>query len=60
MSIMNNVKGIKVTEKQLKLFEYLRKNINNNGFRFLQEAHSLSNDEQEWKDDFRGPLFFSH
>ena len=56
---MNNVKGIKVTEKQLKLFEYLRKNINN-GFRFLQEAHSLSNDEQEWKDDFRGPLFFSH
>ena len=60
MSIMNNVKGIKVTEKQLKLFEYLRKNINNNGFRFLQEAHSLSNDEQELKDDFRGPLFFSY
>ena len=35
-------------------------NINNNGFIFLQEEHSLSNDEQELKDDFRGPLFFSH
>ena len=60
MSIMNNVKGIKVTEKQQKLFEYIMNNINNNGFIFLQEEHLLSNDEQELKDDFRGPLFFSH
>ena len=29
-------------EKQLKLFEYLKKNINDNGFIFLQETHSLS------------------
>ena len=42
--ISNNVKGIKASEKGLKSFEYLRKNINNNGFIFLQETHSSSND----------------
>ena len=58
--ISNNVKGTKASEKQLKLFVYLRNNINNNGFIFLQETRSLSNDEQKWKDDFGGLLFFSH
>ena len=52
------VKGIKASEKRLKLFEYLKNNINNNGFIFLQETHSLSNDELKWKDEFGGPLFF--
>ena len=56
--ISNNVTGIKASEKQLKLFEYLKKNINDNGFIFLQETHSLSNDELKWKDEFGGPLFF--
>ena len=58
--ISSNVKGVKVSEKRLKLFEYLRNNINNNGFIFLQETHSSLNDEQKWKDDFGSPLFFSH
>ena len=58
--ISNNVKGIKASEKRLKLFEYLKNNINDNGFIFLQETHSLSNDELKWKDEFGGPLFFSH
>ena len=57
--ISNNVKGIKASEKRLKLFEYLRNNINDNGFIFLQETHLLLNDELKWKDDFRRPLFFS-
>ena len=52
------VKGIKASEKRLKLFEYLKNNINDNGFIFLQETHSLSNDELKWKDEFGGPLFF--
>ena len=56
--ISNNVKGIKASEKWLKLFEYLKNNINDNGFIFLQETHSLSNDELKWKDEFGGPLFF--
>ena len=55
--ISNNVKGIKASEKRLKLFEYLKNNINGNGFIFLQETHSLSNDELKWKDEFGGPLF---
>ena len=58
--ISNNVKGIKASEKRLKLFEYLRNNINSNGFLFLQETQSSSNDEQKWKDYFGGPLSFSH
>ena len=45
----NNVKGIKDFEKRLKLFEYLRNNINNNGFVFLKETHSSLKDEQKWK-----------
>ena len=56
-SFISNVKGMKTSEK---LFEYLRNNINNNGFIFLQETHSSLNDEQKWKDDFGSPLFFSH
>ena len=68
MSIMNgnynfissNVKEIKASEKRLKLFQYLRNNINNNGFIFLQEIHSSSSDEQKWNEDFKGPLIFSH
>ena len=55
--ISNNIKGIKASEKRLKLFEYLKNNINGNGFIFLQETHSLSNDELKWKDEFGGPLF---
>ena len=55
--ISNNVKGIKASEKRLKVFEYLKNNINDNGFIFLQETHSLSNDELKWKDEFGGPLF---
>ena len=54
----NNIKGLKRSQTQLELFEYLRNNINNNGFILLQEINLSSNNEQKWKDDFRGPLFF--
>ena len=56
--ISNNVKRIKASEKRLKLFEYLKNNINDNGFTFLQETNSLSLDELKWKDEFGGLLFF--
>ena len=55
--ISNNVTGTKASEKRLKLFEYLRNNINN-GFTFSQETHSSSNDEQKSKDDFGGSSIF--
>ena len=57
--ISNNVKGIMASEKRLKLFEYLKNNIDDHGFIFLQKTHSLSNDELKWKDEFGG-TFFSH
>ena len=58
--ILNNINVIKTSEKQLKLFEYIRNNINNNGFIFIQETHLSSNDEQKWKDNFRGFSISSH
>ena len=56
--ISNNLNGRKASEKRLKLFAYPKNNINDNGIIFLQETHSLSNDELKWKDEFGGPLFF--
>ena len=58
--ISNSVKGMNASVKRLKLYEYLRNNINNNGFIFLQKTHSLSKDEQKWQDDFGSALYFSH
>ena len=58
--ISNNVKSICSSEKRLKIFEYLKNNIHHNGFVFLQETHSLMQDEKKWKDDLEDPLFFSH
>ena len=57
--ISNNVKGICSSEKRLKTFEYLKKNIHLNGFAFLQETHSLTQDEKKWEDDYKDSLFFS-
>ena len=53
--ISNNVKGIQASKKRLKLFEYLKQNINFNGFILFQETHSSLNDEKKWKDEFNGP-----
>ena len=54
------LKGIRSSEKRLKIFEYLKNNIHHNGFVFLQETHSLTQDEKKWKDDFKDPLLFWH
>ena len=56
--ISNNVKGIKASEKRLKLFEYIKNSIGNNGSIFFEETHLSINDEQKWKDVFKGPLSF--
>ena len=56
--ISNNVKCIRSSEKRLKIFEYLKNNIHHNGFVFLQETQSLTQDEKKWKDDFKDRLFF--
>ena len=58
--LSNNVKGIKASEKRLKLFEYFRNLSTPAGFVFLQETHSSVDVEKKWNDDFQGQLFFSH
>ena len=49
--ISNNVKGIRNSLKRLKFFYYLkeRKHV-----LFLQEIHTSSKDEIQWKDKFKG------
>ena len=58
--ISNNVKGIRSSEKILKIFEYVKNNIHHNSFVFLEETHPLTQDEKKWNYDFKDPLFFSH
>ena len=55
--ISNNVKGIRKSEKRIKIFEYLKNSISPNGFIFLQETHSSVN---WWCDELNGSLYFSH
>ena len=56
--ISNNVKRIQASKKRFKLFEYLKQNINFNGFISFQETHSSLNDKKQWKDEFNNPLLF--
>ena len=43
--ISDYVKGICSSQKRLKIFEYLKNNLHHNGFVFLQETHSLTQDK---------------
>ena len=54
--ITNNIKGIRNNSKRLSAVNKL----GNNGILFLQETHSTFNDEIIWKNDFNGPVFYSH
>ena len=42
---------------KLKLMQYFKDKIGSNG---VQETHSNSKVEQKWKEDFKGPILFSH
>ena len=58
--VTNNVKGLQSSKKRLKFIEYLKNKLESNGVLFLQETHSISNNENAWTDDFNGQVFFSH
>ena len=58
--LSNNVIGLKSSKKHLKMFEYFREKISNNGIIFLQETHSSEDTFNNWQNDFRGEAFFSH
>ena len=58
--VTKNVKGLQSTHKRLKMFEYFRNVLSPNGIIFLQETHFSINDEENWCDEFKVELFFSH
>ena len=41
-----NVKGIRFSEKKLKIFEYLKNTMQHYSFVFMQETHSLTQDKR--------------
>ena len=42
------------------MFEYFRDKISDNGLIFLQETHSSEDTFNNWQNDFKGEVFFSH
>ena len=56
----NNVNGLKSSKKCIKMFEYFREKILNNGIKFLQETHSSKDTFNNWQNDFKGEVFFSY
>ena len=56
--LSNNVNGLNSSKKGIKMFEYFTEKIVNNGILFLQEIHSSHDTVINWRDDFKGELFF--
>ena len=54
------LRDLKSLKRRIKVFEYLKNCISNNGFMFLEEIHSTVYDEKRWQDVLKGKLFFSH
>ena len=57
--LSNNVNGLKSSKKRIKMFEYFREKISNNGIIFLQETRSWEDTLNKWRNDFKGEVFFS-
>ena len=58
--ISNNVREMKNSDRRIKVFEYLKSNVDSIRVLFLEETHSCEKDQIKLKDDFKGKLFFSH
>ena len=58
--LSNNVNGPLSSKKRIKIFEYFKDKVGNNGIVFLQETHSPEDTFNEWRDNFKGQIFFSH
>ena len=57
---MGYVNGLNSPKKRIKMFEYFREKIANNGILFLQETHSSHDTIINWHYNFKDELFFSH
>ena len=58
--LSNNVKGLQLSKKRLKLFNFLKNKIGPKGILFLHEAHSSVETEKKWIDDFKDKTYYSH
>ena len=58
--LSNNVNGLKSSKKRIKMFEYFREKTSNNGIIFLQGTPSSEDTFNNWRNDFKGKVFFSH
>ena len=56
--ISYNPKGLKSSNKRIKVFKYLKSKIFNDSIICLQETHSSENTRDKWKNDFKGELTF--
>jgi len=55
-----NCKGLQQKGKRLKIFNYLKDKLKNDGIFFLQESHSTPLIEDIWQTQWDGDLLFSH
>ena len=58
--LSNSINEFNSSKKRIKRFEYFWQKIANNGILFLQETHFSHDTVINWRDDFKGELFFSH
>ena len=55
------LRGYKIKTNFYPLLNILEKmEIGKNGILFLQQKHSTTSDEGKWKNEFNGPVFYSH
>ena len=52
------IRGLHSSKKHVKMFEYFKGQIVNNGIIFLQEMHSSEGTFNDWRDNFKGEVFF--
>ena len=55
-----NIKGIQQSSKRIKVFGYLRNTSFTKWLCFLQETQSSVEDVNQWSDNFKGQIFYSH
>ena len=56
--LSNNVNELNSSKKRIKMFEYFREKVANNGILFLQETRFCHDTVINWRDEFKGELFF--
>ena len=58
--LSNIIRGLHSSKKHVKMFEYFKGQIVNNGIIFLQEMHSSEVTFNDWQDNFKGEVLFLH